>query len=56
MADNPKIQIRIDKIRPKAIKEFKKARTFPVWYIDKYKIPASGNEHIIFYYANKSSK
>lgn len=52
VADNPKIQIRIDKIRPKAIKEFKKARTFPVWYIDKYKIPASGNEHIIFYYAN----
>lgn len=54
--DEPKIQIRIDKVRPKAIKEFKKARSFPTWYIDKYIIPASGNEHIIFYYAGGLSE
>ena len=50
-ADAQKIQIRIDKIYPKAIRVFKKSIKFPVWYVDEYRIPATNNQHIIFFYA-----
>jgi len=50
-ADVPKVNIRVDKIRPKAIKFFRKSTSFPVWYIDEYKIPATNNLHVIFFYA-----
>lgn len=49
--DAQKVRIRIDKIYPKAIKYFKKSRSFPTWYIDEYKIPATNNQYIIFFYA-----
>lgn len=49
--DFQKIQIRIDKNRPKAIKYFKTTRSFPMWYTDEYKIPVTNNHYIIFYYA-----
>lgn len=49
--DAQKVQIRIDKFYPKAVKVFKKSRSFPAWYIDEYKIPATNNQYIIFYYA-----
>ena len=47
--DAKKVQIRIDKIYPKAVKFFKKTRSFPSWYIDEYKIPATNNQYIIFF-------
>ncbi len=50
-ADAQKIQIRIDKIYPKAIRVFKKSIKFPVWFVDEYRIPATNNLHIIFFYA-----
>ena len=51
VADEEKVQIRIDKVYPKAVKSFRKTRSFPVWYIDEYKIPATNNQYFIFYYA-----
>jgi len=56
VADAHKIQVRIDKMLPKAVREFKKKRTFPVWYIDEYTIPSTNNKHIIFFYAGKESE
>ncbi|SEE30208.1 hypothetical protein [Prevotella sp. lc2012] len=54
--DAQKVQIRIDKSYPKAVKAFKKSRTFPAWYIDEYKIPATNNQYIIFYYAENAAE
>ena len=56
VADAQKVQIRIDKVYPKAIKFLKKSRTFPAWYIDEYKIPATSNQYIIFYYAGNANE
>lgn len=49
--DAKKIEIRIDKMLPKAVRHFKKSLSFPDWYIDEYKIPSTNNQHIIFFYA-----
>ena len=54
--DARKVQIRIEKLYPKAVKIFKKTRTFPTWYIDEYIIPATNNQYIIFYYAGNASE
>ncbi|MFR9541613.1 MAG: hypothetical protein SNH27_06130, partial [Rikenellaceae bacterium] len=51
VADRPKIEIKIEYLRSKAIKELKKARKFPAVVTYKYKIPATLNEHIIYFYA-----
>ena len=52
--DAKKVQIRIDKTYPIAVKYFKKTRSFPTWYIDEYKIPATNNQYIIFYYVGNA--
>ena len=52
--DAKKVQIRIDKTYPIAVKYFKKTRSFPTWYIDEYKIPATNNQYIIYYYAGNA--
>lgn len=51
VTDSKKVQIRIDKTYPKVVRQFKKSHSFPVSYIDEYKIPATNNQYIIFYYA-----
>lgn len=50
--DIEKINIRIQKVGPKAVKKLKKSRTFPAWYIDDYNIPSTQNHHVIFFYAD----
>lgn len=50
VTDSKKVQIRIDKIRPKVIKYFKKSVSFPKWYIDEYRIPSTNNQWVVFYY------
>ena len=55
-ADAQKVQIRIEKFYPKAVKSFKKSRTFPAWYIDEYLIPATNNRYVLFYYAGNISE
>ncbi len=54
--DKFKVKLRIDKICPKVVKEFKKMKSFPVMYIDEYKIPATNNQYVIFYYARNVSE
>ena len=54
--DAQKVQIRIEKSYPKAVRTFKKIRTFPAWYIDEYNIPATNNQYIIFYYAGNANE
>ena len=54
--DKFKIKLRIDKIYPKVVKEFKKLRTFPLMHVDEYKIPATNNQYVIFYYAEKANE
>lgn len=56
VTDSEKIQIRINKTYPKAVKYFKKSRLFPAWYTDTYKIPATNNQYVIFYYAGNESE
>lgn len=53
--DLKKVKIRENYFLPKAIREFKKARRFPVckWY--EYTVPESKNKYIIFYYAESWS-
>ena len=51
VADAQKVRIRINKIKPKAVKFFKKSSSFPTWYVDEYKIPATNNQYINFFYA-----
>ena len=54
--DAKKVQIRIDKVCPKVVKLFKKTKSFPTWYIDDYKIPATNNQYFIFYYAGNTNE
>lgn len=49
--DLNKIQIKKDCLFPKAIKEFKKAKRFPIYKWYEYTIPATQNKYIIFFYA-----
>ncbi|MFR9545632.1 MAG: hypothetical protein SNJ29_08665, partial [Rikenellaceae bacterium] len=51
VADRPKILFKIETLRSKAIKELKKSKKFPAVATYKYKIPATLNEHIIYFYA-----
>lgn len=55
-ADAQKVQIRTEKSYPKAVKAFRKSKTLPAWYIDEYKIPATNNQYIIFYYAGNANE
>lgn len=54
--DAKKVQIRINKTYPKAVKCFKKSKSCPMWHIDEYKIPATNNQYIIFFYAGNASE
>lgn len=56
VTDAQKVQIRIEKSYPKAVRTFKKTRSFPAWYIDEYNIPATNNHYIIFYYAGNTNE
>jgi len=49
--DLEKVEYRKKYYLPKAIKEFRKARQFPVWKWYEYETPHSKNKHIIYYYA-----
>lgn len=49
--DLNKIQIKKDCLFSKAIKEFKKAKRFPIYKWYEYTIPATQNKYIIFFYA-----
>ena len=46
--DSEKVKYRIEKVCPKAVKELKKSKSFPAWYIDEY-TPGSNNKYVNFY-------
>ena len=50
--DLEKVEYRKQYFLPKAIKEFRKARKFPVWKWYEYTVPKTNNKYIIFYYAD----
>ncbi len=50
-SDCKKVKIKEEYLLPKAIREFKKERTFPAWRWYEYTIPSTKNKYIIFFYA-----
>lgn len=50
--DMKKVEYRKEYFLPKAIKEFRKARKFPVWKWFEYKVPSTNNKYIIFFWAD----
>lgn len=52
LKDAKKLQIRKEKIYPNVVKKFRKSRSFPVSYVDEYRIPATNNQYVFFYYAS----
>lgn len=53
--DKEKIEYRENYFRPKAIKEFRKARKFPAWVCYDYEVPKTSNRYVIFFYAANQS-
>jgi len=54
--DKFKIKLRMEKFYPKVVKEFKKSRSFPAMHVEDYKIPATNNHYVIFYYAENANE
>jgi len=50
-ADLQKIRIKQSYLLPKAVKKFRKEAKFPAWEWFEYKIPATNNSYIIYFYA-----
>lgn len=50
--DLMKVEYRKQYFLPKAIKEFRKARNFPVWKWYEYKVPSTNNKYVIFFWAD----
>ena len=55
-ADKQKVDIKKDYLLHKAIKNLKKASRFPAWELYEYKIPASNNQYIIYFYAESRTR
>lgn len=50
-ADKYKVDIRKEYLRPKAVKAFRKTSHFPAWELYEYKVPATNNRYVIYFYA-----
>lgn len=50
-ADYQKVKIKQSYLLPKAVKAFRKVAKFPAWQLFEYKIPATNNSYIIYFYA-----
>ena len=55
-ADKYKVDIKQEYLRPKAIKAFRKTSRFPAWELYEYKIPATNNQYIIYFYAETRTR
>ena len=53
--DSYKIKIKQECLKKKVIRKFKREKQFPAYEIINYKIPATNNEYIIFFYAENYS-
>jgi hypothetical protein len=56
LADKQKVDIKKEYLLPKAIKAFRKASRFPAWELYEYKIPATNNKYIIYFYAETRTR
>lgn len=54
--DHEKIRYRVDYYLPKAIKELRKAKSFPAWKWYEYECPKSKNKYIIFFYVENQKQ
>lgn len=54
--DKQKVDIKKEYLLPKAIKALKKAKKFPACEYFDYKIPATNNQYIIFFYAENDKQ
>ena len=50
-ADKQKVDIKKEYLLPKAIKALRKATRFPAWELYEYRIPATDNLYVIYFYA-----
>lgn len=55
-ADKQKVDIKKESLLPKAIKSFRKEMRFPAWLLYEYKIPATNNQYIIYFYAESRAQ
>ncbi|WP_288237022.1 hypothetical protein [uncultured Alistipes sp.] len=55
-ADMQKVEIKKEYLLPKAIKSFRKETRFPAWQLYEYKIPATNNQYIIYFYAESRAR
>lgn len=53
--DLKKLRYRMDYYRPKAIKEIKKANSFPIWKTYDYSVPETNNKYVIVYYVDNAN-
>ena len=53
--DLKKVEYRKEYYLPKAIKEFRKAKVFPVWKWYEYKVPNTNNKYVIYYYSENAN-
>lgn len=49
--DLPKIEYKHQQLMPKAVKKFRKTKSFPVWELFEYTNPTRRNSYILFFYA-----
>ena len=56
LADKQKVDIKKEYLLPKAVKAFRKAYRFPAWELYEYKIPATNNKYIIYFYAENRTR
>ena len=52
VSDAEKVQYMMSKRRSNATRVFRKAKSFPAWYVDEFEIPSSKNKYVLFYYAS----
>ena len=55
-ADKQKVDIKKEYLLSKAIKAFRKEPRFPAWQLYEYKIPATNNQYIIYFYAESRTR
>ena len=54
--DAQKLEIWLNKTKPKAIRFLEKQKSFPAWYVEKYQNQESHNQYVIFFYAGTKNE
>ena len=54
--DKQKVEIKKEYLRPKAVREFRRTSRFPAWKLYEYKIPATNNRYVIYFYTESRTR